>query len=900
VSTDIHVVTHTHWDREWYHTAERFRQRLVLLIDELIDDPPGADESFLLDGQAIVLEDYAAVRPDRAERLYALLRDGRVEAGPWYVLADELIPSGEAIVRNLLAGRRLLQRHAVTPPAVLYCPDSFGHPAALPEIAAGFGLPLIVLWRGYGSTRWPAGDSARWRAPSGAESLLYHLPRAGYEFGSHLPSGGSEAATRWAEMRDELVPRSTTGVMLLPNGADHHARQAALHDALDAIEEVGRSAGVHRSSLRAFAEAFVAGAGSDRRDLPVVEGELRDSYGYTWALQGTFATRAHEKRLNARTERLLLREAEPFAALAAVSRVRPGASDAAARAALPWKPLLDAAWQTLLRAHPHDTLCGCSIDAVASAMEQRIDAAAMQAAGIRDDALHALVAHDPVRARTAPAEWTPIVIVRNPAPRVRSGVAIVDVQQFLADVAVGPGSAPAQPVDVSPPRGVPTVDGLGRGQILSRRVAHARTESPRHYPDDDLVSEMQVAYWIHDAPAYGIASYQIADRASRAAPRPPADELVRVERRGTLLTISNAHLSGTVDAHSGVVTFADADGTRRIPSLLGFFDEADLGDSYTSAPRPRPHRVDCRGARIVHRGPLRGELAIRFRVLGTAAKARRVDVELEVRIALDAGAPFLRLDVRGENRRPNHRLRLRVATDVADGDTWADAAFGPVLRQPVVATPAESAIEQPPATAPLHRYVSLFDRDRGCTLFSDGLAEYETVSDGAIAVTLVRAIGELSRNDIPERPGHAGWPSPIPAAQCLGPFAASFAVMLHGPRSTETIDIIERAADDVLLPLAGDTLRSALAVPDPVAGVELMGTGLAFSAAKPSEDGEWLVLRCVNLTETTVAGAWRVPFTPAAARLARIDETSIQEIEIVGRDIRFNAGPRAVVTMLVR
>ena len=117
--TQVWLVPHTHWDREWYHTAARFRQRLVPLIDELIDDPPPPGESFLLDGQAIVLEDYLAVRPDRSAELESLLRDGRLEAGPWYVLPDELIPSGEALVRNLLTGRDLVSRLGGEPPSTL-------------------------------------------------------------------------------------------------------------------------------------------------------------------------------------------------------------------------------------------------------------------------------------------------------------------------------------------------------------------------------------------------------------------------------------------------------------------------------------------------------------------------------------------------------------------------------------------------------------------------------------------------------------------------------------------------------------------------------------------------------------------------------------------------------------
>src|SRR6476469_1996970 len=134
----VHVVSHTHWDREWYHPLGRFRQRLVALIDALLDEREDVSP-FLLDGQAIVLEDYLAVRPERRDELGARLRAGSVEAGPWYVLADELIPSGESLVRNLLAGRESVRRLRGEPPPVLYCPDSFGHPAILPELARGFG-----------------------------------------------------------------------------------------------------------------------------------------------------------------------------------------------------------------------------------------------------------------------------------------------------------------------------------------------------------------------------------------------------------------------------------------------------------------------------------------------------------------------------------------------------------------------------------------------------------------------------------------------------------------------------------------------------------------------------------------------------------------------------------------
>jgi alpha-mannosidase len=868
---DVHVVTHTHWDREWYHPLERFRQRLVALVDELIDDPPSARESFLLDGQAIVLDDYLDVRPDREPELRDLLRDGRLEAGPWFVLADELIPSGEAIVRNLLTGRRALERLGAQAPPVLYCPDSFGHPAALPSIAAGFGLPMILLWRGYGSARWPAGDTARWQSPSGDEALLFHLPRDGYEFGSHLPSEPAAAAERWQRMRKELAGRSTTGVMLVHNGADHHARQANFGDAIKALERAGEGDGVHRSSLRAFAERLVERSGAQR--LPVVRGELRDSYGYTWTLQGTFATRAHEKRMNARAERALLREAEPWAALAA----RQGRSR---------RPLVDAAWRTLLTAHPHDTLCGCAIDDVAAAMELRIRSAQAQSDGIRDDSLLDIVGHDPVAARDAKDRWMPIVIVRNAAPRARGGVAVIDIEEFIADVPVGPGSGSDTPVATASGSRKPIVPALGALQVLSRRIENSRTESPRHYPDNDLVSIIRVAAWVPPVPGYGVTAHPIgAGEAKRS--RPPEPVVAEAN------SLANGALRITV-AEDGRVSLEEIASGRVISSLLELIDEADVGDTYTPAPRPRDCRIEFRGVRRVHRGPLRGELELRYRVLD----GRTVDVDLVVRLTLDAGSSVLRVRVAGNNRRENHRLRLRFRADLSCDVVWADAAFGSVRREHLAIPHADAAMEHAPRTAPLHRYVSAFTERAGITVFSDGLGEYEASTEG-IAITLVRSVGELSRNDLPDRPGHAGWPAPTPAAQCLGPFEAELGVMLHGARLAATIDAIEHAADDFLLPLRGTTLRSALGVPSAASGIELSGTGLAFSAIKESEDGEWLVLRCTNLREDEVDGEWRLPFGPAAAWFARLDETQIKEVQITGARVPFRAAPRAIVTILV-
>jgi hypothetical protein len=511
---DVLVLPHTHWDREWYHAAGRFRQRLVALVDALLDDPDDAPPAFLLDGQAAVLDDYLAARPERRAALAAALGGGRLEAGPWYVLADTLIPGAEPLVRNLLAGRRAVRALGAEPPPVLYCPDSFGHPAALPTLAAGFGLGAVVVWRGYGGARWPAGDAAWWRAPDGARALLVHLPPDGYEFGSRLPPALPSARERWAAMRAVLAPRARLGLVLVTNGADHHAPQERWAEAVDALARAAAPEPVGPTSLAGFARLAAERAAAlegTPEALPRVAGELRDSYGYAWTLQGTFASRAAQKRRAAAAARRLERDVEPWLAVGALAgRVPP--ADAARRAAL-----LRAAWRPLLECLPHDTLCGCSTDAVARAADARLEDCAAQARGLRADALAALVGHDADTARRWRDGWRPAAVVRNRAARARGGVAEIELLTFVRDVPVGPGSAGAwRDAGSAGVRGVPvTLVGADGGplavQVLDRELRHDRVEAPRHYPDVDLVESARCVAWVPPLPGYSARAFALGE-----------------------------------------------------------------------------------------------------------------------------------------------------------------------------------------------------------------------------------------------------------------------------------------------------------------------------------------------------------------------------------------------------
>jgi mannosylglycerate hydrolase len=436
--------------------------------------------------------------------------------------------------------------------------------------------------------------------------------------------------------------------------------------------------------------------------------------------------------------------------------------------------------------------------------------------------------------------------------------------------------------------------------VIATRSGRERLEFARHYPDNDLVSVTRAAVWVDNVPGVGARVYPIGARRGRNGPVPNPvftgasaleNGLVAVERspEGVVRLVHRLPEFGT-----------ETEGAPIVSAIL-LESATDAGDLYTPSIRGPRKRIDRTSWKTVQRGRLLGEARVRWPVATREAPSREIAETITSVIAtvsVRADSPAARFHLAGVSSATDHRLRIGFATGLAGAEIWADAAFGPVHRAPPASR--DDAMEARLLTAPLHRYVSLFAGDRGVTLISDGLAEYEVDAEGTVWVTLVRSVGELSRNDIPERPGHAGWPAATPEAQCLGPFEATFAVLPHAERSSDVIDFIERAADDVLVPLVGVTHRNAVAPPDVVGGITLEGEGLAVSAIKVNESGDAVVLRCVNLLDEPVEGSWSLPRSLAEAWNARLDETPLDPIEVRGKRVEFIAPPRAIVTVLVR
>ena len=431
----ILLVPHTHWDREWYQTFQQFRIRLVQVVDKLLDilDSDNTFSHFMLDGQTIILNDYLEIQPEQEERLRQHIRSGRILVGPWYVQPDEFLVSGEALIRNLQVGIKQATDFG-NPMYVGYVPDSFGHIAQLPQILRGVGIDNAVFWRGVGIE--VKKSEFYWQAPDGSTVFVAHLADPiGYSNARHMPLSPEEFVTRVELLIANILPKANTSILLFMNGSDHLEVQDGLPATIQAANELlhtidplrknllqeestlpYNSITVQIGTLPQYINYVRQHINSD--ELQILMGEMRSSQ-YSHLLPSVLSSRMEIKQQNTATEHLLERWVEPLTAWA-------------------WKNgatypqgLIRTAWGYLLQNHPHDSICGCSIDQVHRENAVRFAQSQQIAEELIQQAMQYIVqqtdTHAPFPTQHISYEPVPIVVF-NPAPGPRTEVVRAEVQ----------------------------------------------------------------------------------------------------------------------------------------------------------------------------------------------------------------------------------------------------------------------------------------------------------------------------------------------------------------------------------------------------------------------------------------------------------------------------------------
>lgn len=360
----ICLVSHTHWDREWYLSHAKHNYRLIRFLDRLFDtlEHKSAPASFHLDGQVILLDDYLEVRPDRRAQVCRLVKEGRLKIGPFYILQDEYLISGEANVRNLLYGWKECKKYG-PPSRTGYFPDAFGNISQIPQILRGFHLDAVAFGRGIIPTGYAnevLGKSDEgfseiiWEGADGSEVLAVQFVNW-YNNANELPREKKALVARLDKLAKDAALAARTPYLLGMNGCDHQPAQTDLDEVLSVAAEVFPFP-VESISLDQYVERIKPYRETFYRYKGEICGQNGDGFG---TLIDTASSRVEQKQKNAQAQYLLETLAEPLSVLAE-SRGIPA----------DWQ-LLYWCWKKLLQNHTHDGICGCSVDEVHRGMDVR-------------------------------------------------------------------------------------------------------------------------------------------------------------------------------------------------------------------------------------------------------------------------------------------------------------------------------------------------------------------------------------------------------------------------------------------------------------------------------------------------------------------------------------------------
>ncbi len=898
----VYLVPHTHWDREWYEPFQRFRLRLVDLLDDvLVRAEADPQFHFTLDGQTAAIDDHLEVRPQDTARVAALVASGQLAVGPWQILMDEFLCSGETIVRNLENGTRRAAELGASM-AVGYLPDMFGHCAQMPQILRLAGLSQACLWRGVPST--VDHHSFRWEAPDGSSVRCEYLP-GGYGNAAYLLSDNTAIEQRASEFVRRMRPWFGADPVLAMYGTDHSAPLPTLMSGVRSLQD---GSGAIRLQVCTLGD-YLSLLDTDDESLPRWRGELR-SHARANILPGVISARTHLKRDMGRAERMVERYAEPWAALWAEQW--PGR-------------FLDMAWDRLIASSCHDSVTGCGVDETAIQVSARIAEAEHLGQAVRDGVIAALAVQVPADA----------VLVVNPSPVRRAGlvsmtlVAPDEVAELTLELADG-SRIVTQEVCRAPQqlyRGDFAAEDLREAiirrsfgqELFNRRIQrwshdgrtitfHVGRIGDANFDIDNAVDEISGMAQVLG----GTWTLQIIAEPQRTVladvPTPPlgwttarlTDQPAKVASLPVSVTgstMDNGLVSIEVGAE-GCLRIVAADGTV-LDGVGRVVDGGDLGDTYNYGPPEQDTVVDTPNSvqvRLAERGPLLGALIVDRSYdwpagLSPDRSARSPGVRptvVSMRVELRTGEPFVRLAAHFDNQCLDHRVRLHVPVARTTTVSHAEGQFAVTDR----GLCSEGGYgEEPIPTFPAGAFVDA----GGMAVLLEQATEYELVDTGnELALTLLRGVGQLSRSVHPCREEPAGPEIPTPGAQCLGATTTRIAVMPHAGSWPEAgvLDAAERFRHD--LHAVPGRAKHGLGLTQ-ASGLTISGEGVVLSSLRRRDD--WLELRLVaQHDEPTVAVVEGVRESRRADLLGRPGE----EFPLSGSKLELPMRPWEIATVQVQ
>ena len=854
------VISHTHWDREWYQPLEVFRLRLVDLIDrclQLMEQNP--EYIFHLDAQTVVIEDYLTIRSSNKEKLKKLICQGRLIVGPWYLQNDFYLTSGEATVRNLLEGHRIANEYGQCQ-KVGCALDQFGNISQLPQILADFDIHNFIFGRGYSFYNTSEDNKYyrkllpaefRWCGADGTEALAINLPYW-YSNAQRFPKDIQKSIDLLKHNEKLFEGISVTPYILLMNGVDHLEAQDDLLPILKEVnEELDDEHKVYQYKLQDYMSQVQQYIDDHHVLLTTQKGELRSGRDGD-ILRGTLSSRPYLKILNVKAQNCLESQLEPLYSMLELSGMKGAYSIDHFRFM----------WKELMKNHPHDSICGCSVDKVHKHMEDRycslfdtfeeltnraMDLAAQKinVANYSNENYIVLVAN------TTEVEQNRVVSVVIEIPKSESfeGIEIVDGNSKLINY-----------------------------ELLLRRDAVKDVASPLNLPGMINVDRYEVQFYVENIQPFSFKGYIVR--------RPKLPYFRKLDKSTELYFMENEFLKVDVDPQSGQIDLLDKSTNRWIRNVFEIEDVADEGDSYRFGDaKDQPIYASSFPAeiKVIEQSALRQVIEI-YRLMELPKfydfhlKQRSQELirsPITLRLALEKGDKFLTVDYKVDNTAHDHRMRLLLHTSIKTDTIICDIPFDIIAHNDYSQSYGSKVV-------PNTSFASLENDNQGVAVLTEGQHETEHLQDRkAIAITIVRSTGVINR--APDLSEGAGEKWRVPENQCMRIVEGKLGVCPYSSQYAEKIPVLAKifrnkpityftSCDPRKFKVGRATVQDTslenyyylpdlypkIKIKDNTSLFSICGKRIMVTALKKAENEDGIVARFVNLDEQDQAACVQV------------------------------------------
>ncbi len=863
----LHIISHTHWDREWFLNSPYTREWLIPFFDSLfrmMEKEPRY--IFILDGQTIMIEDYfdelekvGREVQEYREKIIKYTKEKRLILGPYYLQPDWQLISDESLIRNLLIGIKMADQLGGSMKTG-WLLDNFGQISQTAQIHAGFGIDALYVWRGVDIPPAEVQTEFMWQSPDGSRVLSIYLLDS-YRNAMRLSDHLDILTKRVDTVINRISPFGATDNVLFMNGYDQEMVPDDIVSCIRYLKTHGYK--VKQTTPAGYVEAIMEAKPS----LKVHEGYFY-SGRYISVFPGILSSRMHLKLSNDRISRLIEGGVEPLSVFSwLIGGSYPGKE-------------IEGLWKTLLKNHPHDSICGVSIDDVHLDMEERFEGLEVDGSRLLHDQLREIVS----RINTAGNKQAETVyLVFNTSLQKKS------VMVKISEV----------------PEGLKIVD-VNNEDIVWQHNGEGETEI--------LIPEL---------PPLGFKNIYLTKKETvDTRSISPKEQQVRIHQDD--MVMENGFLKVKV-LEDGSIDILDKTNDILYQGIGVFEEAADAGDTYNYSAPLNDRIILSTGKKAnvewIDRGPLFSTIKISIEM----EVPERIDESRDNRsketrtlpvisyVRLEASSALLKIKTSVKNTVKDHRLRVLFPTNIETDFSYPGTQFD-VVEHEISPAPYHDeeipehlrrvligAREASPVTIfPQREFVDLHDNRRGLAVLNRGLPAYEVLCENnTIALTLFRSIDWLARGDLRSRTGDAGPEIFTPDAQLLREMDFEYAVYPHNG------DWQEGRVPQVAADFNADTLVIQGEIHDgdleEGAGIlELISERdlLKVTAVKVSEAGDSVIIRFFNPSKEWVQGQIRSGLEIITAAYTNFSEEKTEDIPVDDdHNIRIEAGPKKILTV---